>query len=270
MSPPSNTRSPSYREYAALLRQLHTLIRGGEGDSSEADEIRDAMDGPWYRLEDAEVKIARALSADLYTLGVDAARRHDAHAEVSAEEERVASFMNNPEPLESLDRIRSDSHVFTPAEAALLRATIWSMRLRDFDSAILFAEESVRLAPTEWNHLLLLAWVTASLGSVVKGAKLIVEFDSKHPGHVPEDFLHKAKTCISRHRQYLEARRASLAAQEARREAVASTPQGPEPSHQLVRMEAERRQTKRLFHRAKENLRMSKAALLRSVPTPIA
>jgi hypothetical protein len=39
--------SPHYLEYARLLRELHELVLRGEGETDRADEIRDAMDGPW-------------------------------------------------------------------------------------------------------------------------------------------------------------------------------------------------------------------------------
>jgi hypothetical protein len=57
--------SPHYVEYTRLLRELHALIRGGRGDSEQADEIRDAMDGPWGLLTPAEAELAKKLSADL-------------------------------------------------------------------------------------------------------------------------------------------------------------------------------------------------------------
>jgi hypothetical protein len=57
--------SPAYLEYARSLKELHALIRQGEGDSEQADEIRDAMDGLWRLLTPEETDLARRLSASL-------------------------------------------------------------------------------------------------------------------------------------------------------------------------------------------------------------
>lgn len=40
--------------YDALGEKLDRLIDAGEGSSSEADAIRDEMDGPWDRMSDEE------------------------------------------------------------------------------------------------------------------------------------------------------------------------------------------------------------------------
>ena len=50
----------------ALLRQLHALIAAGQGDSDEADVIRDQTDEPWNAMTEAERNEIRALSEQLY------------------------------------------------------------------------------------------------------------------------------------------------------------------------------------------------------------
>lgn len=69
MPAPSPATSPHYVECARSLGRLHSLIQGGEGDSAQADEIRDVLDELWTRLSPEEADQLRALSADLNTIG---------------------------------------------------------------------------------------------------------------------------------------------------------------------------------------------------------
>jgi hypothetical protein len=43
-----------YGECEALLLCLDVLLTTGRGDSRQADELRDALDGPWRRLTPAQ------------------------------------------------------------------------------------------------------------------------------------------------------------------------------------------------------------------------
>jgi hypothetical protein len=54
----------SYVQYVRLMNRLHWLTAEGRGDSEEADELRDDMDGPWYLMTDAEREIVRKMSAE--------------------------------------------------------------------------------------------------------------------------------------------------------------------------------------------------------------
>ena len=58
--------SEALRTYATLMDRLHRLIAAGNGESDEADAIRDAMDDPWDSLSQAEIELVRTLSKDLY------------------------------------------------------------------------------------------------------------------------------------------------------------------------------------------------------------
>ena len=60
--------SEPFKTYSRHLRQLHTSIRSGAGESAAADEVRDRMDRPWAMLTSAEQELTRFLSADLYDL----------------------------------------------------------------------------------------------------------------------------------------------------------------------------------------------------------
>src|SRR5262245_18001598 len=65
------TDNPNYLEYERLLKELHHLIRDGQGDSDEADKIRDSMDWPERKLTREEHDRLKGLSADLYMLQDD-------------------------------------------------------------------------------------------------------------------------------------------------------------------------------------------------------
>lgn len=53
-------------EYEVLLRRLHVLIQEGNGESAEADDIRDRMDVPWYKMSGEDKRDMDRLSAELY------------------------------------------------------------------------------------------------------------------------------------------------------------------------------------------------------------
>ena len=52
--------------YERLLRQLHKLIADGKGDTQDADDLRDAMDGPYYAMSKADREEMVWLSLTLY------------------------------------------------------------------------------------------------------------------------------------------------------------------------------------------------------------
>ena len=70
--------------YGRLLLRLHDLIAKGQGDSPEADAVRDRMDGPWHALTEAEQELLGGLSEDLYAL----AEGNPRSVRMSAEERR--------------------------------------------------------------------------------------------------------------------------------------------------------------------------------------
>jgi tetratricopeptide (TPR) repeat protein len=52
--------------YVRLFVELHRLVASGAGDSDQADELRDQMDRPWYKLSDAEMRMTDILAVNLY------------------------------------------------------------------------------------------------------------------------------------------------------------------------------------------------------------
>ena len=57
--------SPHYLAVIHGLFEMYRLAKAGKFDSPEADAIRDAMDGPWELLTEAEQVRAGDLSAEL-------------------------------------------------------------------------------------------------------------------------------------------------------------------------------------------------------------
>jgi hypothetical protein len=58
--------STAFETYCELLSKLHVLMTAGKGDDEEADEIRDAMDKPWYELTKEEQKKVDEISVRMY------------------------------------------------------------------------------------------------------------------------------------------------------------------------------------------------------------
>ena len=63
--------NPCYVKHETQLKQLHQMMAEGNGDSEEADALRDEMDTTWWPLTAAECKRVSGLSADLYMLQDD-------------------------------------------------------------------------------------------------------------------------------------------------------------------------------------------------------
>jgi hypothetical protein len=60
MAPKPLTMNPNYVAMLRGTRELHRLLAAGKDDSPEADAIRDATDGPWEALSEAERKRVRS------------------------------------------------------------------------------------------------------------------------------------------------------------------------------------------------------------------
>jgi len=60
-------KSAHFAKYLELLNQLHALVRTGQGDSAEADALRDAMDELWLHLGQDEIAEAKRRSSQLHS-----------------------------------------------------------------------------------------------------------------------------------------------------------------------------------------------------------
>ena len=74
---PDDLESPAYDDLERGTLELHQMIRQGQGDTIEADGLREWMCGPWDRVTDAQREFADNLSGDLYMLNPDAGEMYD-------------------------------------------------------------------------------------------------------------------------------------------------------------------------------------------------
>jgi hypothetical protein len=71
MRPGQNPPGRHFTEYARLLDELQSFIRAGRGDTDQAEEVREAMDGLWNLLSPEEARAVRDLAAGRKGLPVD-------------------------------------------------------------------------------------------------------------------------------------------------------------------------------------------------------
>jgi hypothetical protein len=137
----------AFQNYVLLLKDLHSLIAQGKGDTDEADRLRDSMDDFWDRLNPQEIQLARGLSTDLYTL-VDSALQgqHVGQDEMVETCRLVGAAWNNKDWALVLELLRERPHPYPPSQVALMRADCWS-NLGDPRTSQLFLQKALSLAP---------------------------------------------------------------------------------------------------------------------------
>lgn len=60
--------NPETKNYLHSLIDLHDQISQGKGDDQEADDIRDGMDVPWWKMPSNDTDITDMISVLLYLL----------------------------------------------------------------------------------------------------------------------------------------------------------------------------------------------------------
>ena len=137
--------NPDYIEAARLLLQLHQVMSEGKGNDEEADEIRDAMEAPWYRLTKAEVARLNVLSADLYMLADDDIPLPGPPEQRTREwlEPKLHQAVEAGDWDAFLALLRNGPDYITPGKLAHFRAIAYA-RLGHLDIALLFAEYAYR------------------------------------------------------------------------------------------------------------------------------
>jgi DNA-binding NarL/FixJ family response regulator len=125
-------QNPHYVRYVQLLKRLHETVLAGEGESVEADELREQMDAPWSHLSEEEVaEIDKSYSAP-------SDPQEDAGVPLTAKESEVlrhlASGLTNEEIARTLQI--SDGTVRTHVQQILrkigasdrVQAAVWAVR----------------------------------------------------------------------------------------------------------------------------------------------
>jgi len=118
--------SPAFEEYAQLMRALHVLMRDGE-DDERGDELRDRLDVPWYRMDEAELALARGMSADLFSLEPNSRFPHPEWLAIESSElrTRLGRLWYAGDWPAILESLRDNCLGIDAAEAAQLRARCW-------------------------------------------------------------------------------------------------------------------------------------------------
>jgi tetratricopeptide (TPR) repeat protein len=152
----------SFAEYVSLLRRLHGLIAEGKSESGEADAVRDEMDGPWHKLSEAEMRQARGLSGDLYSLTTDEVYAPEDKSNPVSEPELRAAWES-----EDYDRVltllRHPAPFLTADQIAFMRAHCWG-QVGDLETALLFYRRASELKPHDEQYTVMLMLTYLGLG----------------------------------------------------------------------------------------------------------
>ncbi len=159
-----------YEQYKKLLLKLHEMHAHGTDQTDEADVIRDQMDGPGYRLTEAEFDRIKGLAGDLYMLTGDEVK------ELGNEPFDLQGFELAAESQQwetSLNIMRKSNFPESAPEwqTANMRAICWS-QLGDFDASLLFGEFAMKLNPDEKNIRAMVLYDRLQLGLEVNPVEL--------------------------------------------------------------------------------------------------
>lgn len=139
-----------FEQYESLLRRLHPLMAAGEGDTDEADAVRDEMDKPWRELSREEIARLDGLSADLYMLEGDEVAEpchaDDRTPERLRAELKAARDRGDWETVLAL--LRKGPTFIAADQIAFLRARAYEA-LGHLEASRLFMEHAAELNPCE-------------------------------------------------------------------------------------------------------------------------
>src|SRR6266700_1979059 len=145
--------NPHFREYERLLERLHSLIAAGNGDTDEAEAVRDDMEIAWRQLSPEELDRLDGLLGALYMLQYDEVFEpidgdESAHETLNAEL-RAAWRQERWEDVIRL--LRKGPPSMPMDEVAYLRANAYD-QLGHVDAALLFMEHAARLKPHDVTY----------------------------------------------------------------------------------------------------------------------
>jgi len=178
--------SEHYEEYKKKLLQLHDLEAQGKFESSEYDQVCDAMDAPGYKLSGLELKRIKDLAGDLNMLLGDEIKVKSEKSIDPREFERVA---NSEQWDDLLDMLRLENFPATEDQIASTRSACWSA-LGDYDVALLFAEYASKLKPENPNYRIAVTINRLNLGLPVAPAAM-AEMSSVMSHHVLNNSIHE-------------------------------------------------------------------------------
>lgn len=150
----------AYEEVAQGIRELHRLMIAGRDESPEADAVRDAVDGPWQSLSEAERDRARALSEDLYSVTDSPAGAKSRTGDLASQTHLYLSKILEARQRGDLDGalslLRQSGGYLPPALVSYVRGLLWR-EAGDEESARLFFDHASNLQPgceTQFARLL--------------------------------------------------------------------------------------------------------------------
>jgi hypothetical protein len=145
--------SRHYREYQRMLVKLHGFIAGGLGDSAEANELRQEMEGLEAHLSNEETIRLNALSGDLSMLHEREIPDAGVVGRVPAAElpHRIERAYRREDWDEVLALLRADvSRFLRPEQVAYMRSRAYES-LDELAPAVAFIDEAARRDPASAN-----------------------------------------------------------------------------------------------------------------------
>src|SRR5438093_1561710 len=165
--------NPAYVQYETLLKRLHGLIAEGQGQSPEADAVREAMDEPVERLTRPEITRLKGLSADLYMLQGKEVITADAGSRLELEELR--SELDHFRDWNSWDAVlallRRSASDIPEAAVAATRARAYA-ELGHADTALLFLDFAFRATPDDADYKTLRLMLLLDAGRYGEAVKI--------------------------------------------------------------------------------------------------
>jgi hypothetical protein len=165
--------NPNYSEFERLLIRLNDLMAEGQGDSEEADALREGMFDLRRGLSPEEEARLDGLSADLYMLQDDEVFEGADPAERTRESlgGEIRDAWRAEDWPRVLSLLRKGPDFLTRAELARARAFCYA-RLGHADAAILFAECAARLNPADAGAIPLALSILALHGRADEAAEM--------------------------------------------------------------------------------------------------
>jgi tetratricopeptide (TPR) repeat protein len=150
----------NYQSEIRAILALHRLWLDGKGESAEADAVRDATDGHWELLSDAERKRIRGLSEDLNSIENELGGQTTTEMNPQAQAKLVEALecRQRGEWDRALELYRRWGKPMAPALLSYLRASIW-FEAGDAEVALVFVEHAKRLEPQDGKYWG--AWLSA-------------------------------------------------------------------------------------------------------------
>lgn len=145
------TLSHSYLATVRGTHELHCLIAEGKADSPEADEIRDASDGPWEALSETERDRVRWVAEDLYSLYEEPPATQEMTREAQGGLNEAYEARERGEWDRSLELLRAWRAYIDPFLVSYLRGTIW-LEAGDPATAALFFQHAHKLSPENGSY----------------------------------------------------------------------------------------------------------------------